>query len=430
MKQLLLKILDLGVAQETNSWEIKKIRVLNILCLSTIISQPTYILVFASKGLIHLSWNNLLLFFYVLLILILNYKGRIRLARILYINVTFILLMFSFLFGDIGAEYVQIIIIISSLFFYSFRVALIVSFVSFINFTLAKLMINFLTFPDLGIAKYLFNSMNLTFTIVYLFLFVYLYRIETENQHNIIENKTKELEQKTKELIDLNDAKDKFFSLIAHDLRNPIGSIYSLHRMIEEDFNEISEVEMKTYLKALKESSYQAYSLLDNLLKWSISQRGLIPFHPKKIQMLKLIEDIFQLLNESAKQKNIQLKSKITENVILDADLDLLSTVLRNLITNSLKFTKRGGFIEVDYSFDDKFSKNTIIVRDNGIGIPKETLDKLFKLNEKVSRVGTEGEVSTGLGLIMCKEFIEKHNGNVRIESEVGEGTEVIFTIG
>lgn len=237
----------------------------------------------------------------------------------------------------------------------------------------------------------------------------------------------KEILHKNKELAEMNASKDKFFSIIAHDLKSPFNGFLGLTKLMAESpetltLNEITEISV-----ALQNSAKNLYSLLENLLEWSRMQRGMISYTPEKVMLKYLVDQNFGILKNSANQKNIKLIEHLPYNYEVTADIPMLNTVLRNLISNSIKFTEKGGTIEV--GLKDEAQTKAIYIKDNGIGMDDDIKNKLFKLEEKVSRPGTEGESSTGLGLLLCKDFIEKHSGKIWVESQVDKGSTFYFTI-
>ncbi len=230
------------------------------------------------------------------------------------------------------------------------------------------------------------------------------------------------IHNKNKKLNELNATKDKFFSIIAHDLKNPFSVLMGFSEMLLESFRENTEEENLESISALHESSKRGYKLLENLLDWSRSQRGKIDFRPVKLNIKEVSENIIQLLEMTAKKKNISLTSKVDENIFANADMNMVSTTIRNITSNALKFTNPGGYVEIDAEY--KSDRVEVRVIDNGIGIEKDDLKKLFRIDVHHSTAGTASESGTGLGLIICKEFIEKNSGTINVESTPGEGTQ------
>ena len=237
---------------------------------------------------------------------------------------------------------------------------------------------------------------------------------------DITKNKLAEEEIKLKnELLQIiNSEKDKFFSILAHDLRGPLSAFVSATQIIAEEIQTMGIEEIKEITLSMKTSATNIYSLLENLLEWSRLRRGVMDFIPEKINLKKKIEECIAVLSESARKKVIDVL----------ADSHMFDTVIRNLISNAIKFTPVGGKVTLTAGYIEDHTIE-IKISDSGIGMTPELKDKLFLLNEKTSRKGTEGEPSTGLGLLLCKEFIEKYNGKIRVESEVGKGSTFSFTI-
>lgn len=242
-----------------------------------------------------------------------------------------------------------------------------------------------------------------------------------------IDSDITQLKKVEKELKQLLITKDKFFSIIAHDLKNPFNSLMGLAQLLVHGYDRLTPEKVKYFHRNLYQISKNGYELLINLLEWSRSQMGTIQFKPVEISLAALVEETFSLYNGKASQKEINLTNSVDEKSSVVADQNMIKTILRNLVSNALKFTERGGAIEITEI--DKDDLKEITVRDTGIGIAPETLNKLFKLDENYTSEGTEDETGTGLGLILCKEFVEKHGGNIRVESKVGFGSKFIFTI-
>ena len=237
-----------------------------------------------------------------------------------------------------------------------------------------------------------------------------------------------EIKLKNELLQTINAEKDKFFSILAHDLKGPLSSFLGVTQILAEGIQNMSLEEIKEITINMKESAYNIYDLLENLLEWSRLKRGLMEFNPEKVNVKQITITCLEVLKESARKKNILIGSSFPADIEVNADLHMLETVIRNLVSNAIKFTPIGGKVAVEVkNIGDQSIEVKII--DSGIGMSPELKDKLFLLNEKTSRKGTEGEPSTGLGLLLCKEFIEKHGGKIWVESEVGKGSTFNFTI-
>ena len=235
------------------------------------------------------------------------------------------------------------------------------------------------------------------------------------------------VEIKTAELKELNASKDKFFSIIAHDLKNPFNTIIGFSKILNDEISPENCEKTREIAGMINSSASQTFRLLENLLEWANSQRGKISFNPKQITLCELINEEFITLSEMAEMKNIGLKVTCQQSLSICADKNMIKTILRNLISNAIKFTRRNGQIEVNVTPDK--SGVRIAVSDNGIGISKENMAKLFRIDGNLSSRGTENEKGTGLGLFLCKEFVTKHGGNIWAESEPGSGSVFQFII-
>lgn len=229
------------------------------------------------------------------------------------------------------------------------------------------------------------------------------------------------------DLRELNATKDKFFSIIAHDLRGPIGNMLSISEMISER-GQVDEDTLFMFLKLQKELSKDTIQLLENLLIWARSNTNRIDFEPVSMDLNLLIKESIEGANVQAMNKNISISDTTNTKFEVIADENMIRLVLRNLISNAIKFTPQGGQISI--SVNSGSDRSTIIsVKDSGIGIPPDMLEKLFSIDSSNKRYGTDGESSSGLGLVLCKEFAEKHRGNISVESEEGKGSEFSFSI-
>ncbi|PKP10024.1 MAG: hypothetical protein CVU09_08960 [Bacteroidetes bacterium HGW-Bacteroidetes-4] len=245
-------------------------------------------------------------------------------------------------------------------------------------------------------------------------------------QHELIKEK-KTLEITLKQLHELNATKDKFFSIIAHDLKNPFFSIMGFSKILLEKYEQLEAGKTKAYLKAIDESANQAYELLENLLTWAQSQRGHIEFNPDFFELKHLIDRNIRFLKETAEKKKISIESLVVENQKVYADQNMLNTIVRNLLANAIKFTYPGGQITINLISHSDYHE--ISVSDTGMGMSPETVSKLFKASTKSTVAGTQNERGTGLGLLICKEFVERHGGSIRAESETNIGSTFYFTL-
>jgi len=262
-------------------------------------------------------------------------------------------------------------------------------------------------------------------TIIIIFASIYIYRVQQlKNQKILLEKK---VAIKTAELKDLNASKDKFFSIIAHDLKNPFSNIIGLSGILKEELKSGDPKMNEECVEMINVSAVQSLKLLENLLEWAKSQTGKSLFNPVPINLREVYNEEFNLLHEMASGKRIDLINSIPDELTITADRNMIKTVLRNLVSNALKFTHKDGKVEVNAISIDK--QVEISVSDNGIGMTKENMGKLFRIDANLLTNGTEDEKGTGLGLFLCKEFIEKHGGKIWVESEVGKGSVFKFIL-
>ncbi len=231
-----------------------------------------------------------------------------------------------------------------------------------------------------------------------------------------------EILQKNRQLEESNAEKDKFFSIIAHDLRGPFNSFLGLTEVLAEDIRDMNIATVQKMSENMNVSAKNIYTLLENLLEWSRINRGHIIYSPKKLNAYEEIKKVFDASVVLAANKSIHLTTKVDEGIKVFADSYMLQSVIRNLISNAIKFTNKNGSVVISASVDAN-GDTLFSVSDNGIGIEKELMDKLFHIDRKVGRLGTEGEPSTGLGLLLCKEFIDQHKGKIWVESTAGKGS-------
>lgn len=242
-----------------------------------------------------------------------------------------------------------------------------------------------------------------------------------------IARKNRSLEEQRDELNELNATKDRFFSILAHDLKNPFSSLYSLSELVVENYVHMNEEEKLTTLRKINQSSELIYNLLENLLTWSRSQRGNLEFSPEEFNLSKLVDVNLNLHRVAAEKKKLNLLAELPEDLKVIADREMINTVLRNLINNAVKFSHPGGKIEVKVTTQPELIQ--LRVRDEGTGISAENMEKIFRIDTKFKQAGTGGEKGTGLGLILCRDFVEKNGGRIWCESELGSGTAFYFTI-
>ena len=236
-----------------------------------------------------------------------------------------------------------------------------------------------------------------------------------------------ELKNKNEQLRELNATKDKFFSIIAHDLKTPFSGILGFSEILKDEARNLDISSIENYADIINSTAKQTFKLLENLLDWARMQQSGFNFEPKTISFNYLLKAELEGLKNGADRKNITLVNGTAKEIIFKADEKMLSTVLRNLIANAIKFTPKGGEINIETLLKDDHVE--VSISDTGVGMEKEILEKLFKIETSFTSRGTENEKGTGLGLLLCKEFVEKHGGTIWVDSEKGKGSTFTFSI-
>ena len=258
-------------------------------------------------------------------------------------------------------------------------------------------------------------------------LFVLIRYFDKIKLNRLLEQKNKKIEHSENELRVLNASKNKFFSIIAHDLKNPFHTVMGYSWLLSKDYELFTEEERRKFASDIHHSTNNIFRLLQNLLEWSKSQTGRLIFNPREIEFKRIIESSVSVLRSLADQKNIEIKFDYNDDLILFADPLMIETVLRNLINNAIKFTPEDGLIEITANQID--GQISICVKDSGIGISEEDVLNLFLIDSTVKRKGTNNEDGSGLGLILCKEFVDKNNGTIWVNSSPGKGSSFFFTV-
>lgn len=228
-------------------------------------------------------------------------------------------------------------------------------------------------------------------------------------------------------MLQLNADKDRFISILSHDLRSPFNNLLGLSDVLTENIHQLHVDEIKKLANQIKTTALSTYNLLEDLLMWARTQQGKVPFNPQLISFRDIFMNVLEPLNPLADAKTLTINYSAPDGGKIFADIDMIKTVLRNLVSNAIKFTNIGGAININA--EENPENITISVSDNGIGIAPDDLTKLFNISEVLSTKGTANEKGTGLGLLLCKEFVEKHGGKIWVESEVGKGSDFIFTL-
>lgn len=244
--------------------------------------------------------------------------------------------------------------------------------------------------------------------------------------HLTIRRQQQEIAAQREQLRTLNAHKDKFFSILAHDLRNPVTGFLAMSHILE-DFDNLALEQRATITSQFRDLSRNLFALLENLLTWSQVQQGMLNCYPQEAPFMAFVDRNFKLLRPTADQKQLQLQHRIQDDLLVMGDVMMIDTIVRNLLSNAIKFTRPGGVITMSADYAPHLA--TVTVTDTGIGIPAEKLPDLFRIDAKYQRDGTAGEKGTGLGLILCKEFVERNGGRIWAESEVGRGAIFRFTL-
>ena len=273
------------------------------------------------------------------------------------------------------------------------------------------------------------KQLGITATLLLLLLvfFVELKYLDKIKLNRILEGKNRLIEKSEQELRVLNASKNKFFSIIAHDLKNPLHTVLGYSYLLNNDYEKFKEEERRKFAGDIYHSTNNIFRLLQNLLEWSRSQTGNLNFSPAVVEYQRVLDNSLSVLRSLADQKNIAIKTDYDPELKIFADPLMIETVLRNLVNNAIKFTPEGGHIEVSAKEED--GQILVSVCDSGVGISKEDSQNLFRIDSKVKRKGTNNEDGSGLGLILCHEFVNKHNGKIWVQSTPGKGSEFIFSI-
>ncbi len=235
------------------------------------------------------------------------------------------------------------------------------------------------------------------------------------------------LRHREKELIDTNRSKDVFFSIIAHDLKSPFNALLGFSNLLKDEYDSFTQEEVRKFIGNIADSAENIYRLVENLLAWSRTQTNRITISPARIDLNETIRVTINSLMPLIHKKLITVRHNSEKNLMVSTDPGMIDFVIRNLLSNAIKYVHSGGEIIIDQELLPQKARISVI--DNGVGIPSENLSKLFRIDGKVKTPGTDHETGTGLGLIICKDFLEKLGGDIRVESTEGTGTTVFFTV-
>jgi len=475
MMQLFNKILNAGI-DSTSDDVAKKIRILNgIAFFSTVILLINGIVIFASsypfekftlselyqyltagpeikvaevqKFRIIFRLLDFVLAFFASGALLLNHFHKQNISTIIILLVANIYIAFFYWIAGFFSVFFFFIPALLPLIFYKKRNQylpfLLFTLILFFGLTIVKYNIGindlFLRPPA---DKALLNSL-LNFSAVLLILFFIVFHFKKENikhekkleeKNKILDKQSREiklqrdeLSDSEKELKEANVTKDKFISILAHDLKNPFQSLLGFSELLLENFRDYDDDEIEFQLKAIHQTSNTAFELLEQILLWANTQTKKLTLKPEELSFNEITHDLISEFENQAGKKKIEIKSLQTEDIVLTADVNIVKTVMRNLIANAIKYSHQNSEIRI---FAEKINHSTTItVSDNGTGIEENVIPKLWELHESYTTLGTNRESGTGLGLKLCKELVELHNGTIWVESEPGKGSDFKFTI-
>jgi signal transduction histidine kinase len=248
-----------------------------------------------------------------------------------------------------------------------------------------------------------------------------------EQKNRELEAANLKLQRSEADLTELNATKDRFFSIIAHDLKNPMNTFLGFSELLSDSYGELKEAQIREFIEIIHKSAKHLFSLLENLLQWSRSQTGRMILKPQHVDVMNAVAADLPLLAATAEKKSIQFKAEIERGTVVYADPRMVATVIRNLLSNAIKYTKSGGEVRMVSRETGEFVEISVI--DSGIGISSSDQKKLFRIDVHHTTAGTADERGTGLGLILCKDFVEKSGGSIRVESEEGKGSTFAFTL-
>lgn len=269
---------------------------------------------------------------------------------------------------------------------------------------------------------------SLIFVVLLLIGYFLVNRIRmTRRLEQQVEERTRELVDNEKKLIEMAQTKDQFYSIIAHDLKSPFNSLIGFSNLLHDDYDDFSDEERKQFITIVRNASEEIFALLENLLDWTRKSSDNISFKPLKLDLQRIVKQTIQLQEKNASMKQISIKNKIPKNTFVFADENMLRTIIRNLTSNAIKFTNTEGTVAFNAGMKDGFVECT--VSDNGIGMDEITLSQLFDLSGKIKKKGTANEMGTGLGLLLCKDFVERHGGMLTVESHANKGSKFTFTL-
>lgn len=257
---------------------------------------------------------------------------------------------------------------------------------------------------------------------------VRLYVEELKNNQIQLEKNARQLEQLNSQLQAVNASKDKFLSIISHDLKSPFQGLLGISEALAHEYSNLQENERVYYAEAMYNTIQHMNKLIDNVLQWSRLETDKFPYHPIELEPVHEAQYILSVMETRLIGKNIKVRNNIERSLRVFADPDMVHSIIQNLLTNAVKFSREGSMINL-FSFDSEDGLAGIAVQDNGIGMKGDDLENIFRIDVRISRAGTNDEKGTGLGLIICREMVEKHGGRIWAESRPGEGSTFMFTL-
>lgn len=466
LKRVFDNIVNSGTGFHSNLLDKRRVRFLNIVFLISILSSLTYsfiyIIVDVSLLLPLIICTNLYNIFFIFGIYLNRINKTYFAQHLLCISLPFIncITIFIFVGTEIYSHFYFLLFAVAPLFVWSLKQLLPI----FIYFSVSTFLFiyvqfiwtpsdSFLIFPSIIAATISILTVVFTFFTLLSVLWINLdYMEENEiqlhaqslekdqlvlelnekhseilNQKEVLDNLNDILTKQNQSLTEFNATKDKFFSIISHDLRNPFSSILGFSKMLTEDIHKFDKEKIQQLVQHINNSSLQTYNLLENLLEWSRSQSGVIRFNRVIYNLASLIDETIELSKAAAANKDISIEINLDKSLVVCVDKDMFNTVIRNLLSNAIKYTNQYGMVKVMASLQD--TNVLVSVSDSGVGISQSIITKIFNITEKTSEPGTNREKGSGLGLLLCKEFVEKHGGKIWVESEVGAGSKFQFTI-
>jgi signal transduction histidine kinase len=261
-------------------------------------------------------------------------------------------------------------------------------------------------------------------TVIYSSYFIYLIISFVHKNYTLEKSKVEKSEIR---LHQLNADKDRFISILGHDLKSPFNNILGFSEILTNEIDSLNKDEINDIVRNIHKSAQITNKLLEDILTWAKTQQGKIPCNRQILSFADICKNVIDILKPNADEKNITINYSASNLLNVFVDIDMLKTIIRNLVSNAIKFTNNDGAININA--EENFENVTISVSDNGIGIAHDELKKLFNISEIITTKGTAGETGTGLGLLLCKEFVGKHGGEIWVESEVGKGSEFKFTL-